>query len=169
MQQPKVVVLFVWLFAVCVSGAVSPLRATTLAFESTNPIIITDDGLVDPYPSSILVSNVTEPLAFVTITLHAFMHSYPDDVAAVVVGPTGEAVRLFDGPGSDIGNVVTWTFSDDADFMLPDHGPLSSGVYQPGQNEYHSFFPQVPGPIGTHLSAFVGSQPNGVWSLVASR
>jgi subtilisin-like proprotein convertase family protein len=147
-------------------SGVSTVRATTFSFESVGWMAIPDNGPAEPYPSSIAVASVPGTIVSVKVTLNGFTHSYPDDLAAVVVGPSGDAVRLFDGPGSDVGySGMTWTFSDSAAFPLPDVGMLSSGTYQPGQNEYYSALPQVTAVIQSRFEAFAGSQANGVWSL----
>ena len=54
------------------------------------------------------------------VTLTGFSHTFPNDVSALLVGPTGANVLLMDSPdsGNDVSN-LTFTFDDAATSSLP--------------------------------------------------
>ena len=143
-------------------------RAQT-TFTNPNLITIVDNGVANPYPSTINVSGLTGTITNITVTIHQISHTYIADVGAVLVGPGGQKVVLFDGAGGDsvISN-LTWTFDDDAAAApLAGQGPLTSGTYKP-----NTYFPgdpyDPPGPgtsYGTQLSAFNSASPNGSYNL----
>lgn len=155
------------LVIVCLVLSLSPTMGQT--FPGT-PITINDNSAATPYPSTALVSGITDTVTNVTVTITNFSHEFPDDVGALLVGPLGQAVILFNGPGTD-SNVVnlTWTFTDSAGSALPNVGALVSGTFQPGQDEYPPpltvFDAPAPGTYGGALSVFNGTDVNGTWSL----
>ena len=53
-----------------------------------------DSGPANPYPSQLTVSNVTGFVSSVTVTLSNISHSYPHDIAMLLVGPNGQNVAL---------------------------------------------------------------------------
>ena len=94
--------------------------------------------------------------------------TYPSDFGALLVGPLGQNVVLFNRPGSgsDIVN-VDWTFDAAAIAPLPAGGASSSGSFEPSNYaSAESFAPGAPtAPYGTDLSVFNGTDPFGTWSL----
>ena len=56
-----------------------------------------DSGPANPYPSLLTVSNVTGFVSGVTVTLSNISHTYPHDIAMVLVGPDGQNVALMAG------------------------------------------------------------------------
>ncbi|MFN3193043.1 MAG: hypothetical protein ACE361_21210 [Aureliella sp.] len=158
------------------NGVLCNTAAADLIFDNPTAITIVDDDIANPYPSTISVSGVSGVISEITVTLSNISHTYPDDIAAVVVSPTGDASLLFSGPGGgqNISN-VTWTFDDSAMLTLPDTGQLVSGTFRPGQEEYDDFFP-APGPGGKLVDSdpapwqfdfghWIGDDPNGDWNL----
>jgi subtilisin-like proprotein convertase family protein len=121
----------------------------------------------NPYPSTIPVSGLGA-IGDVNVTLTDFSHALPDDVDALVVGPTGAAAMVL----SDVGDNFTVsaldiTLDDEAASSLPDSNLLSSGSFKPTD-----FVPGDPmpapapaGPYPSALSTFDGTSPNGTWSL----
>ena len=129
-------------------------------------------GPASPYPSPITVSAVGNSLTSLTITLANVTHAYPDDLDVLLVGPTGlNALLMSDTGGFNPISNLTFTFSDLAASSLSDTGPLASGTYRPtnfdAPGDVDSFAPPAPvsGPYGSTLSAFNGTDPNGVWRL----
>src|SRR5205085_1591643 len=62
---------------------------------------------------------------------------------------------------------VDLVFDDAATGMLPDDGPIVAGTYQlsdylDGPDDFPS---GPPGPYGSTLASFNGTDPNGVWGL----
>jgi hypothetical protein len=154
----------------------------------TNPTAITipsGPGNATPYPSAIVVSGLTGNIAnsagSVKVTLNNFSHTFPDDVAMVLVGPTGAALELQSGATSDLGGQpasnVTYTISDTGATALPDNAPLSAGTFKPAVYYVGDSFPAPgpltnynnPGPAGggtaTFTSTFGNTAPNGTWNL----
>jgi hypothetical protein len=147
-------------------------QATTTSFSNPGAIAIPGvgtSGPASPYPSIITVAGLSGTVTKVTATLTGFSHTFPDDVGALLVGPTGANVVLFNGAGSGIDAVnLTWIFDDAAAAPLPSAGALASGTFLPSNYFPGDSFPGAPaGPYGTALSAFNGLNPNGNWSLFA--
>ncbi len=96
-------------------------------------------------------------------------HTHSSDIDVTLVGPRGQQVTLL----SDVGAAAPVT---DVDLVLRDDAPveagpaLVSGTYRPTNLEgigtdFYGPAP-APGPIDeTSLSAFDGTDPNGVWRL----
>lgn len=135
----------------------------------SNPaaIIIPDRGKATPYPSTITVSNLLGVVTKATVTLRGLTHSFPQDLSALLVSPTGGSVLLMShaGGGHSVSN-LTLTF-DDAGASLPSSGSLSNKTYKPGHYAASVVFP-APAPSGAYgstLAAVIGQSPIGVWSL----
>lgn len=152
------------------------------AFSNTNRITINDNTSASPYPSAIDVANMGGTITRLTVTLTNFVHSYPDDVDVLLVGPSGERVTLISDAGGAVavnGPGISMTFADNATNTLPDVGPLLSRTYRPanyagpGLNTADTFPLPAPRPTvsdpfpytNTALAVFNGTVPNGTWSL----
>ena len=133
-------------------------------------------GMADPYPSAIDVSGVQGRLVNIQISLHGLSHTYPNDLGAVVVAPSGTAAILFSGPGSNIRAVdLDFVFDDNAAETLPSVGALSSGTFKPGLEEWDDYFPEPgPGkkpegsdtpPWNFEFRPWLSEDPNGRWDL----
>jgi uncharacterized repeat protein (TIGR01451 family) len=136
----------------------------------TNSVAITipDHGLGIPYPSSITVSGLTGVVSKVRATLRNVSHSFPRDINALLVNPSGAAAVLVShsGGGHAITN-VTLTFDDSAAGGLSVSDALTSGTYRASAYGTTPAF-SSPAPSGlphTTLAALNGSSPNGTWSL----
>ncbi|MBP7866264.1 MAG: immunoglobulin domain-containing protein [Acidobacteria bacterium] len=118
-----------------------------------------------PYPSPITVSGYPSTLAKVTATLTGLSHQCPEQVYALLVGPSGQAVMLVSAAGGCVDTSgVNLTFDDDAASTVP--SPLASGTYKP--TSLGPVFLPAPAPTGPYsdsLSAFKGTDPNGTWNL----
>jgi uncharacterized repeat protein (TIGR01451 family) len=135
-------------------------------------IIIPDVGPGSPYPSIIQVSTLTNGLtnllvSKVTASLNGFMHSFPHDVEAVLVSPTGQELVLMEHTGGPYGvsNLVL-TFDDAATQALPTT-TLFSGTFLATAYAPFDIFPTI-GTVpstSTNLAVFNGMNPNGIWSL----
>ena len=146
--------------------------ASTITFSNATSISIPDSGLATPYPSSITVSGMGL-LVDVTVSLINFSHGLPNDVGALLVGPSGIGQIVFNG-GTDsaIGN-ANLTFADGG-ASWPNSGSVTSGTFQPFSYFIGDSFPPPAPSIGgvnptitgpSSFSVFGGSNPNGVWSL----
>jgi subtilisin-like proprotein convertase family protein len=157
---------------------------STQSFSSTATITVPASGTgattgapATPYPSNITVSGVPAGFKRLTVTFVGMNHTFPDDVDVLLVSPTGrKMIVLSDAGGSNAWSNTTITLDDDAVTSLSDTGSNGSGTYKPGNfGTAQDPFPS-PAPAGTYLSAapggtdtltsaFVGQNPNGVWSL----
>jgi uncharacterized repeat protein (TIGR01451 family) len=149
-------------------------------FANATGITINDDTMATPYPSSIDVLNMGGQVTRVSVTISNLIHTWPDDIDLLLVGPTGErATFMSDAGGSIAVSNVVLTFSDTAGNVLPDNGPLLSRSYGPANyasalTTSDRFDPPAPQPGGANgsrpytnaaLSTFNGTSPNGTWTL----
>ena len=125
-------------------------------------------GPADPYPSVINVSGVTGQVGKVTATLANLTHTYPHDISALLVSPSGVKLLLL-SHAAEISSAanVTLTFDGNAASALPELGELVSGAWLPTNYPPEVTFsnPAPAGPYSTLLSDFNGLNPNGAWSL----
>ncbi|GAB4451596.1 MAG: hypothetical protein OHK0029_01060 [Armatimonadaceae bacterium] len=137
-------------------------------FSNTTPIIINDNSTATPYPSNIAVSGMTGSIIDLSVTLHGLSHTFPGDIAGLLVGPSGVTTSLMVGAGgADPVNGVTLTFRDDAPSIIPQFSQITTGNYQP--TNYAPGFslsgPAPAGPYGDTFSNHLLTDPNGIWSL----
>ncbi len=147
---------------------------STAGFTFSNPGAITiNDGvspptIATPYPSTITVIGLEGPITKVVVQFNGYSHAVPDDVDVLLVGPTGvTAIVMSDVGGSSAVAGINLTLDDGAASPLADAGPLASGTFQPTNVGAGDTFPS-PAPVpsgGSGLSAFNGTNPNGIWSL----
>lgn len=142
--------------------------AATNVFASAGSLGIPAQNAASPYPSTLTVSGLTNPLSRLTVTLSNLTHTYPSDLDVLLVGPAGQKVMLMsDASGGTDVNGVTLTFDDAAAEPLPESAAILSGTYRPsnyGGNDALGS-PAPAEPYGTALSAFQGLSANGTWSL----
>ncbi|HEY3863683.1 MAG TPA: Calx-beta domain-containing protein [Verrucomicrobiae bacterium] len=144
------------------------------------------------YPSLINVSGVPGLITKASVTFSNFGDSFPSDVDAILEGPNGSNSILMSHTGSNfgVGSVsginygppVTLTFDQTAASSLPLNGKLTAGTFRPTTNVLAMQVlpavptnetvpvqvPKNPYPYRANLnSAFLGSSPNGNWSLWA--
>ena len=150
-----------------------PLGVTSSYTNSTNINIplgtsLPSIGAADVYPSSIIVSNATGVVNRVTVTLNSFTHTWPADVALLLVSPRGQKLLLMEnaGGGFSVTN-LSLTFDDAAATALPELSRLASQSYRPTNYPPNYTFP-APAPAGPYANKFAslaGINPNGTWSL----
>jgi uncharacterized repeat protein (TIGR01451 family) len=136
-----------------------------------------DSGPANPYPSAIVVSNVNGDVSTVTVTVSNLIHSYPNDIGMLLVGPTGANCVLMSAAAqySTMTVPATITFNQNTNLpVLPaEGGEIVSGSYQPAdyyasQNSTTETFSNSPVPVGpynTNLAVFASLLANGTWSL----
>jgi hypothetical protein len=162
--------------AVLIAGLAS-VSGATFTFSNTNDIIINDSAnpptMASPYPSTNVVTGLDGSIiSKVTVQLFGFAHTFPSDVAVLVVGPEGQNSILMANVGGSTRTPVTnvdLTFDDDAASYLPLESQIVSGTFKPTTNTFSFSFPQ-PAPssneiMGAFLGSFKGTDPNGVWNL----
>jgi len=127
-----------------------------------------------PYPSTVQVAGASGVVTDVDVALHGLQHSYPDDLDLMLVGPSGhKAMVMSDAGGSDDVTGVELVLDDEAADPLPDETKLASGAFRPvdqdadGDGEDLAF--RAPAPsvvgVGSTLTTFDGTDPNGIWQL----
>ncbi len=163
--------------------ALGPSQAGAATFSNPESITINDAATATPYPSTIPVAGVDASAVDVNVTLSGFTHTFPADVDVLLVSPGGQSVVLMsdvprDDPvcGSDAVGLIL-TFDDAAAGPIPLDSALTSGTYQPTNNNTYvtncAPGPDVdafPGPAptspyGSTLAAYNETNPNGTWSL----
>ncbi|MBC8094829.1 MAG: hypothetical protein H7Y43_03355, partial [Akkermansiaceae bacterium] len=128
-------------------------------------ISILDASPASPYPSTIEVSGITEPISSVVVTINSFAHAFPEDIGMLLVGPGEQTVMLMDsvGGGTSVSGIALG-FDDAAPTEIAS-STLASGNYRPtGNNLYSLNFPAPSSPYGNTLAPLAAS-PNGTWSL----
>jgi uncharacterized repeat protein (TIGR01451 family) len=143
------------------------IGAITNSFANTNLITIIDDAPATNYPANITVSGINGAVNKVTATLSRLNHANIADVNILLVGPAGQKEILMGHAGGNTAvSNATVTFDDAAATSIPTSG-LAGGTYKPTQSGVAATYPSPApgGPYGTNLSGFIGSNPNGTWSL----
>lgn len=135
---------------------------------SSDAISIPDHGTALPYPSTLVVSNLAGTIGNVSVTLHGFTHSFPNDVNILLAAPAQADVLLMShvGAGFNVAD-LTLTFDDSATASLPANAPLASGIYKPSRGAGSVNFP-APAPLAPYpatLAALNNTDPNGTWTL----
>ena len=150
------------------SFALNILTNSTNVFAATGAIVINDNAPATPYPSTINVSGLPTNILQVTATLVGMGHQYPSDVSILLVGPQGQKVVLQSRAGGSVSFSDTRvTFDDNASAVLPQFSLIADGTYKPTDYKTSdTFFSPAPvAPYGHALSDFIGTNPNGTWSL----
>jgi hypothetical protein len=146
---------------------------------------MTLDSAAAPYPSTITVSGGPNQINEMRVTFFDLYHVIPDNIDALLVGPSGQKYVLMGDAGGSISidpsAPVTLTFADFQPVVLPDSGPLVSGTFDPTtwESPVTSFpAPAPPAPYvepgsnpnhrpiqQTMFGTFGFTNSNGVWSL----
>ncbi len=156
----------------------SPNSPTTV-FSNPTPITIPNSGTAAPYPSNITVSGMTGTITDLNVKINNLSHTFPDDIAMLLVSPDGSKKFILQSDSGGGDNVVnlTYTFDDQAASGIPDAGPMpaNNGSVRPSSIGDDDEMPppapaapySQPASAGTATlnSTFGGINPNGTWSL----
>jgi subtilisin-like proprotein convertase family protein len=132
-------------------------------------ITIPSSGPASAYPAPIQVSGLSGTITDVDVRLNTLNHPFPSDLDVMLVGPGGQHVVLMSDAGSSL-DVINTTFilDDEAPSPLPGLGLITPGRFRPTNYGSGDPFP-APAPsasdAATELSAFDGTDANGVWNL----
>jgi subtilisin-like proprotein convertase family protein len=147
---------------------VGPFTAT---YNIPDAITINDNAAATPYPITTTVSSGLPPVQKATVQLLGFSHTHPQDVDAILVGPTGSKSWLMSDPGSTsaVSN-VNLTFDDAAASNVSCTSGPTSGTYKTtncndGSGTDIFSAPAPAGPYTASLAQFNGSDPTGTWGL----
>lgn len=157
-----------------------------VVFTNSTPIALPGTGTAgpgSPYPSNITVSGQTGTITDINVRINGFSHTFPDDVAYLLVSPDGTKKFILQsdvGGSADVSN-ITYTFDDQASAGIPDDGPFpannasvrpTSVESEPGETDgFPAPAPAAPysqpAPTGsaTLNGVFGGINPNGEWKL----
>ncbi|MBK9215519.1 MAG: carboxypeptidase regulatory-like domain-containing protein [Chloracidobacterium sp.] len=161
--------------------AVLTINDTATQYESPGPIILGPGPLAPEVAVPIVVSGAPVIIGSMRVTLYDYSHTNPENVDALLVGPSGQAfVMMADAGGNSATGPVTLSFRDAGPVLLADNGPLTTGQFEPTSwtTPIANFpAPAPPGPYsepgstigGTGTQTFFGNygltNPNGTWTL----
>lgn len=139
------------------------------SYTNTMPIVINDNAPATPYPSTIKVDDLAGAVRDVKVRLNGFTHTFPSDVAVMLVSPGGQKVVLTDraGQGGGAVNGLQLTFDQNASVAIPGSSTLTSGSWRPAgyrAGTFNFMAPAPAGPYATNLTAITGAA-SGTWSL----
>jgi subtilisin-like proprotein convertase family protein len=145
--------------------------AATTSFSNPGSIDIPDNAPGSPYPSTINASGLAGNVQKATVTLRAFFHTYPDDIAVLLVGPSGANSILMGRVGGngdrDVGP-IDLTFDQAATNTLNTEDEAVAGTYRPSEGDTTPDPLSAPAPGGPYpvdLGVFNGLPANGTWKL----
>jgi len=142
--------------------------ATSVSFANPTVITVPASGAATPYPSSITVSGLKGQLVRVTVTLIDVSHGHVPDLDVLLVGPGGQTVLLLSDCCHPAPITRATPVFDDFGRRLSGGTSVISGTMKPVNLDEHTDAfpaPAPPGPYGTRLSVFNGTDPNGTWRL----
>ncbi len=140
---------------------VAPAQAQV--FPNVTSIPIPNFGPSPFYPSNVLVSGVTE-VSGVRVRLKGFTHTFPGDVAVLLVAPDGRGIQLLDvNGGGDDASELTLTFGGESTTPLP--SPLVTGTYAPAGGSATFAAAAASIPRVSSLSELASGNVNGLWRL----
>lgn len=124
-----------------------------------------------PYGTAINIGGVSGVISDLSVTIHGFSHTDPQDVDMLLVGPSGMGLVFMSDVGSSASVTgVDLTFSDSAPGTLG--VPLVTGTYRPTNIfGFADLFPPTAPfrpyheAVNSPLSRFNGTSPNGEWRL----
>ncbi len=156
---------------------VARVSAAQVTHTFSNPTLLTvpSIGPTAPYGTTITVSGVRGTVTNVTVTVKDVSHGDPGQLRLILVGPTGQTAALLEGTGS--GEFLPKPAANHADLAFSSRSMLSfasvypkPGPYVPaGQNRAATSLPSPspPAPYPPTLDTYIGSVPNGDWTLFA--
>jgi subtilisin-like proprotein convertase family protein len=146
--------------------------AATATFTNSTAIDIPDASPAAPYPSTVNVTGFVGNVQKATATLRGFSHTCPDDIAVLLVGPSGANSilmgRVGGCPGGGSAPVVNITFDQASPNSLNEDDYPVSTTYRPSQlttTPDPLSAPAPGGPYPVNLNVFNGTPANGAWRL----
>jgi subtilisin-like proprotein convertase family protein len=159
--------------AAAAAALLSPAAFGQYTLFQNDPIAIPAVGAVPAglYPSGLFVTSADYPYTLaskVTVTLHGFTHTWPDDVDIMLRNSSYNinVMVMSDVGGSTDVSGLTITLDPTALTPLPDSGPLLSGTFRPTDLEPGDSVP-APAPAAPYagLAALQGFIPLNGWDL----
>jgi len=125
-------------------------------------------GPASVFPIEINVSGAAPVTTDVDLVLTSLYHSFGDDLAVALEGPTGLAVLILTDAGGNSNFNGTYTFSDGSPLL--NNGSygntntnIPGGIYGPSTYGFNPISDLL--TSGNSLSAFNGLNPNGTWKV----
>jgi hypothetical protein len=145
-----------------------PVRKFPMTHDvpNTNRIRFPLSGPAVPFPSTNLVSGISQTVSKVSVTLSNVATPTFGSLSILLAGPHEQKILLMSWVPYH-GSVAnrTFTFDDDAAVMLSGQ-PAAFAKYKPtSYNPDPSRLPFPPGPYATNLSVLRNVDPNGPWTL----
>lgn len=168
-RQRRLILLFITT-AVSLGLTAGAASAATVTFSNSTSIVIPDSGTASPYPSQIDASGFAGNVQNATVTFHSLTHTCPEDIQALLVGPSGAKSILMANvggcPGTDIG-LLNLTFDQSAANPIEVSTVPASGTYRPTQDGTTASLtsPAPANPYDANLGDFNGTAANGSWKL----
>jgi hypothetical protein len=114
----------------------------TNIYSNTNRIIINDNSIATPYPSTITVSNLGGTLVKSIVTLSNLYQIYPAALNVLVVSPAAQDTLLMSHAGGATNAAkLTLTFDDGAPASLPQNNALTTSTNKPTRYYSPPVFP----------------------------
>lgn len=159
-----------WLSSIALAALMASAGAQTYTYTVTGPFSLPGSGTSGSLSAYPIVFNVPESgiIARVAITLGGLSHTWFDDIDALLVGPSGNAVLFLSDAGGSSDPNGDYTFDDvNGAAAIPDGAYAAPGVYRSSVYLPDDSFPApAPGaPYATSLTAFSNQQMQGTWSL----
>lgn len=148
------------------TGALTLSSSSAFAqvYSNNSPISIPASGTATPFPGTITVSGLSTNINSFRVRLKNFSHSFPADVVALVVAPSGQGYQVLNQNGEDVGvNNITLTFASDSAASLP--VTLTSGTFAASGGNTTFAAPAGAVPRAASLGALSTGNPNGTWQL----
>ncbi len=146
----------------------------THTFSNPTALAVPSVGPTTPYGTTITVSGVRGTVTNVAVTLKDVSHGDPGQLRLILLGPTGQTAALMDATGN--AELLPKPAANHADLTFSSRAVLSfntypkPGPYRPqGVNNAVTSLPSPapPPPYPPTLDTYIGSGPNGVWTLFA--
>ena len=160
--------------------AVLLINDTASRYRNATGIVINQGAAATPYPAQITVSGGPVLIGSMRVTLYDLAANVPDNLDVLLIGPGGQNfILMADAGGPNPNSSATLNFTDAANQVIPDNGPLATADYEPTSWTAVSNFPP-PAPAGpynlpgstvggtgtqTLFGNFGQTNSNGVWSL----
>jgi subtilisin-like proprotein convertase family protein len=160
-----------------VTAAAGKFKTVKRTFSFDGVVGIDLVGPSKTYPASITVSGFKRArIKDINVRIPAFFHDFPQDVDLLLVGPQGQEALIF----SDVGGATATptprdvTLDDEATQSLTANDALVNGTFKPtnvvgndtdGVDLFPNPAPAIPRDLGSALSVFDGTNPNGEWQL----
>ncbi|MEY4385611.1 MAG: hypothetical protein RLY20_894, partial [Verrucomicrobiota bacterium] len=136
-------------------------------FDKPALITLPQTNVASAYPLTNVVSGLLGNITKVSVTFKGLTHSFPHDLEMLLVGPGGQKSVFMSQAGGGSANNYTVTIDDTTQYALPPYPyTILTGTYKSADFGHGTFPSPAPaGPYAADMSTFIGSAPNGTWSL----